>query len=250
MKQLFTTFAVFITLISFSQDKILLKDRKDTIYCKIKSVTASNIFYIEKGEHKSEYMNNVAYHSPISSNAPVANSNAIKKDSSIIQLPIDSVTGLISYTVIENVDGQSKSQLYNKAREWFVNTYKDANAVIQLDDKDAGKLMGKGVYKYAFANGINISQITLTFTVNIDIKDGKYRCRIYAFSGDNANTSMLGGPNATNIYKIDYDRCYTDLKAGKREKYNSKMLNGLDSEVKSIEKSLRDAMNKKVTGEW
>ncbi len=67
MKKLFAIFAL-ISLFSFNlnaQDTIVLKNngKPDTVFCKIKSTTASNVFYIEKGEHKSEYMSNVKYFS-------------------------------------------------------------------------------------------------------------------------------------------------------------------------------------------
>lgn len=54
-------FILYATL-SFSQDKIVFKDKPDTVFCKITKVTPTNIFYIEKKEYKSDYMRNVVYH--------------------------------------------------------------------------------------------------------------------------------------------------------------------------------------------
>lgn len=164
-------------------------------------------------------------------------------------MPTDSVTGLILYTDIETIAGQTKNELYMKAREWFVNTYRNANSILQLEDKESGKLMGKATYQYKFVNGINESVITLTFTINIDIKDGKYRCKFYDFSGVNTNSSLLVG-HSTNVYVINYDEHYRALKEGKRETYNNQLLIGLNNQVGAIEKSFYDAMIKKANSDF
>ena len=115
--------------------------------------------------------------------------------------------------------------------------------MLQLDDKAEGKMMGKGLYRYSFLNGINISQVAMRFTLALDVKDGKYRYRIYNFVGDNVNTSLLAsGPNATQLRVLDYNQCYADYKADKRTKYNLKVLQGMDTQVQGIVASLNKAM--------
>jgi hypothetical protein len=153
--------------------------------------------------------------------------------------------GVLYYEGVVDVSPESKqADLYRTGRTWFVDTYVDAKEVLQLDDKADGKMMGKGRYKYSFLNGINISAVTMRFTLALDVKDGKYRYRIYNFSGDNENTSLLGGANATNFYKLDYDQCLADYKAGKRTKYNLKVLQGMDAQVVGIVASLQKTMAK------
>lgn len=62
-------------------------------------------------------------------------------------LPIDSATNSISYNEVVKAEGLSKDNLYVKAREWFAVTAGSAQAVIQMDDKAAGKIIGKGQQK-------------------------------------------------------------------------------------------------------
>ena len=81
------------------------------------------------------------------------------------------INGEIIYTSVVNVDSTKSNELYVRANEWFVNTFKSAKDVIQLSDKEAGKIIGKGV----FSTGL----FTIHFTVEIQTKDGKYK---YAFS--------------------------------------------------------------------
>lgn len=56
---------MLITINVNAQDTIVFKNnwKQDTVLCKIKNATSTNIFYIEKGEHKSDYMKNVLYYS-------------------------------------------------------------------------------------------------------------------------------------------------------------------------------------------
>ena len=65
MKILFILISFFVSCDLCAQDKIVFTGKPDTVFCKIKSVTASAIFYIEKGEHKSDYIKNVSYQSII-----------------------------------------------------------------------------------------------------------------------------------------------------------------------------------------
>lgn len=169
-----------------------------------------------------------------------------QKSVELVEVPVNS-EGRIYYEGVVKVDSTMKqTDLYRKGREWFVNTYVDAKEVLQLDDKADGKLMGKGVYKYSFFNGLNSSDVTMGFTLNLDVKDGRYRYRIYNFSGTNKNQSALDGlssrPSGPSYIKLDYDQTYADYKAGKRAKYNGKVTTGMDHQVKGIIASLEKAM--------
>lgn len=171
---------------------------------------------------------------------------AQKESPELIQVPVNS-DGKIYYEGVVKVDSTIKqADLYRKGREWFVNTYVDAKEVLQLDDKADGKLMGKGVYKYSFFNGLNSSSVTMGFTLNLDVKDGRYRYRIYNFNGTNKNQSALDGlssrPSGPSYIKLDYDQTYADYKAGKRAKYNGKVTAGMDEQVRGIIASLEKAM--------
>lgn len=77
--------------------------------------------------------------------------------------------------------------------EWFASNYVSGKDVPQLDDKEGGKIPGKGIYKCQFINGINIYEVALTFVLSVETRDGKFRYRMYKFIGENKNTSLLGG---------------------------------------------------------
>lgn len=75
---------------------------------------------------------------------------------------------------IVEIPDNSKDELYIKANSWFVETFNSAESVIEFQDKEAGKIMGK--YIFSYAEGVytyNVKQ-----TVDIAIKDNKVKITI------------------------------------------------------------------------
>lgn len=60
-----------------------------------------------------------------------------------------------------------KNFLFSAAKAWFANSFNDSKSVLRDQDLDAGRIIGKGT-----GNGYS-------FTIEIVVKDGKYRYRIY-----------------------------------------------------------------------
>ena len=50
----------------------------------------------------------------------------------------------VVYSEVVQVEGVSANDLFSRASEWFAKTYKSSNAVLQMNDRAAGKLVGKG----------------------------------------------------------------------------------------------------------
>lgn len=97
--------------------------------------------------------------------------------SAFSQMPIDTVSNKYQYREVVTVNGVTKDQLFDKARQWFVSNYKDASEVLQVQDKESGTLVGKGLFTVNFQGG----QRKVFHTVSIDCKDGKYRVTITDF---------------------------------------------------------------------
>lgn len=76
-----------------------------------------------------------------------------------------------AYERIIEIPGQTKDQIYIKANSWFVETFNSAESVIEFQDKEAGKIMGK--YVFSYAEGVYTYSVKQT--VNISIKDDKVR---------------------------------------------------------------------------
>ena len=72
--------------------------------------------------------------------------------------------------------------LYNNAKNWAVNTFYDFKDVLQYEDKEAGKLIIKGVYKPEVQqNVLNKESEVFWFTIIFDFKDNKYRYKVGNF---------------------------------------------------------------------
>ena len=102
---------------------------------------------------------------------------------------------------------------------------------------------------------INSHDVSLNFTVNIAVKDGRYRYQIYNFNGKNSNRSALDAmatnPSGPNVTVVNFDDEYTQLITdGSRKKYRTKLLTGLKSEVLAIVLTLEKAMKSKASNEF
>jgi len=95
------------------------------------------------------------------------------------KLPIDPETNKITYSEVVLVDSiTTKQELYLNAKEWFVHAFNSAQNVIQFDDKESGKIIGKGLISVGSTLGPVKSSDNLgvvSFVVEIQLKNGKYR---------------------------------------------------------------------------
>lgn len=93
----------------------------------------------------------------------------------IAPLPIDPQTKLITYEGVVQVPGATKADLYARAHDWVARSYRSANDVLQLQDKDAGHLIVKGFTRVA-SKGSDFGLVRHTLTIYV--KDGRYKYTI------------------------------------------------------------------------
>lgn len=115
---------------------------------------------------------------------------SMKKIDFSTTVPINSETQKVDFTEAIEIDTTNKNELYSRAREWFAHTFISANDVLQMDDKDNGKLIGKATDKMP-EMGANA---VMHFTVSIYIKDNKYK---YSFSDIHYEFDQMQGYGAT-----------------------------------------------------
>jgi hypothetical protein len=71
--------------------------------------------------------------------------------------------------------GETKDVLYSKSKMFISEMFKSANDVIQLDDKENGVILVKGVIKESFNYSMQTLDYYFSFTMKIYVKDNKYR---------------------------------------------------------------------------
>jgi len=122
---------------------------------------------------------------------------------------------------IINLDGKTKDVIYINANAWFVDNLNSAESVIQFQDKEAGKIVGK--YTADIQETMYIFRVKST--LSIDIKDNKAMVRIYdpmvAVVGDKFNGQYNVVPSYSSDIpspvmdkaKLGWLKLLTDLKA-------------------------------------
>ncbi len=92
--------------------------------------------------------------------------------------------------VFEEVDTASGTadQLFVKAAQWVATTYTTPTGTVQLSDKAAGKLILKGYHIVAMPKkGQWPVNMNVSYTLTVDVQDGRYRYRIGDFKADRAS---------------------------------------------------------------
>ena len=85
----------------------------------------------------------------------------------------------LHYENVVPVEGVNSAQLYDRAMAWMARTYHSANTVIQLQDRENKRIIGKGVFVVPFL----AITIPVQHTISFEARDGRYKLR---FDGLNA----------------------------------------------------------------
>jgi len=99
-----------------------------------------------------------------------------------IQLPL--TNGYLSYEKVITLDSTYKAQmLYKSTKTWFVNTFHNAKAVIQSEVQTSGRFLAKCIMPInASFWCMNSISSEIGMYIQIDVKDGKYRYKLYNFN--------------------------------------------------------------------
>ena len=151
----------------------------------------------------------------------------------------------VTYNEVVELDSTStKNLIFQSVNTWFSTTYNSASSVIQMNDKDAGIIIGKGTMSYTYP-GIAYTCYSghINYTIKVVVKDGKYKVEISDFRHENlpsydrscelglitTDPEYNGGPNMSKKYST---KVWVDIKT-KIETYSQSLINNLEEEVKN-----------------
>jgi len=77
----------------------------------------------------------------------------------------------------------TQNEIYDASLEWMAQTLSDSREVIDLKDKDNGKIIGKGITGFGGKLGIGSTKVLCRFTLIVEAKDKKYRTTFNNFVG-------------------------------------------------------------------
>ena len=168
--------------------------------------------------------------------------NVFAQDKLLGILPLKD--GKVTYDGVVQVDSINKDELYKRAKRWFIETYKSAKDVIQLDDKENGEVIGKGFFEIywqvTFMSGQNIN---VWQTMKIQVKDGRYRYEITDFNVK----YYVSASQYSSGANID-----SPLEAWNkgRDDNSKKIYTKIDTEVKSLISSLEKFVRTPPKDDW
>jgi hypothetical protein len=163
-------------------------------------------------------------------------------------VPIDSLTNKIVFSEVVKVDSVSKDELYTRAREWFAKTFKSAQDVLQMDDKESGKLIGKGSSKGVNHLQLSTNSFYLNYMISITIKDGRYRYEVTDFTAKDEPTQYRLNPSLLLLSELSLDPKSKNKKGEYRDFINDYLL-AVETNSILLINDLKAAMSKTATGE-
>ena len=122
----------------------------------------------------------------------------------IVKDTLGAKSGKIEYVRIDSLIKGSKEDLYLRSKSWLVHYFKSANAVIQMDDKETGKIIGKGVFMFPVRGGFGniLDYDPVHFTVQINTKENKTRIIVNDFIHEGGNYQY-----AVDYGSLDEPKC-------------------------------------------
>ncbi|MFH0893318.1 MAG: DUF4468 domain-containing protein [Bacteroidota bacterium] len=95
------------------------------------------------------------------------------------KIPIDSITGLFSYTEVVKVPNTTKDDLYKRCIEWTNSFYTNAQDVTKVRDQASGIISGAAKFKIYDINQKDPSLKTdagvIQYDLKFEFKDNRYR---------------------------------------------------------------------------
>lgn len=138
---------------------------------------------------------------------------------------LDKNNSITRVTVIDSIP-KSKEQIYVTVNDWFARSFNDGKSVIQLNDKDAGVIIGKGYISnmgstMSFASNADISADVI---IRVDMKDGRMRIttsiqKYEMEKGAGVLGALAGGPAAAQKVHQEFipSQCFPFTNKQKKE---------------------------------
>lgn len=97
------------------------------------------------------------------------------------KVPVDSITGKITYEGVVDVKGVAAGELYQRINAWFQSYYKNPTEVIRENDSTNHKMIGKPRFRLSNLpdkNGVKTDGGVTQYTITVAAKDGRFKYEI------------------------------------------------------------------------
>lgn len=134
-------------------------------------------------------------------------------------------TAPIEERQIQNViefPGMNKNQIYSRSLEWIATSFKSAKSVIEIEDKESGKIIGKIITPCG--SGLGLYYVNSTLTIEVKDKRARFTCIANSALSQNMTNE---GPIYNNLSNVSQIR---DSLQKLSEEYRAFILNQKKSE--------------------
>ena len=167
--------------------------------------------------------------------------------------PLDK-NNAISRSIRYDIPGKSAKEIYLEVNNWFVHSFNSGKSVIQLNDKEAGCIIGKGyIDELGSTTGFsNNSQAAAWIILRVDIRDEKIRIIATIQSYEVTKSTGLGmallGAPIMNFGVVEYipSECFPYTK--KEKGTGAKAITLAHCWILSCFKQINEALTQGITG--
>jgi len=160
-------------------------------------------------------------------------------------------------------ENAKKDKIYLALMEWISKTFNSSKAVIDFQDKEAGKIICKDWAESPPTKGfLGTDVLLIDFTINFTIKDNKYRVQIYNLSAKEKHNESVGmtviralgsSPSLSsddirsiNINRINHEYVNSTPNGVYRTKYAQKVVVRSFIVLKGLTESIKEYINKSI----
>ncbi|OXA69794.1 hypothetical protein B0A67_18975 [Flavobacterium aquidurense] len=148
----------------------------------------------------------------------------------------------VTITKIIEIDGLKKEEIYPRVLAYFTYNYGNGESVIQVQEKENGLIIGKGIYDNVHVGySIVTTEIDLWHVIRVDIKDNKVRVFITLTE---YKTKTMGGNTAPSYSTLKVFDSYPINPKGWQSTIYTKALYKSTKmaykSIESIEKSIKE----------
>lgn len=215
---------LFAQIIPANLHEFILQPGKDTTWCDILREQDDHLIVLRNGKEVKVPKSSLA----------------AWRDGDLASVPFRyNEVGEVEYQSVEIADSMSATAIYQAVRLWFVETFPDSREVLEVDDKEQGLLIGTG---WSNISGGSVGPYPidnkLWFTLKIEIKEGRYRWKLYNLQRQAPPTSIDYSPD-----KFSLESAYPPGKPP-GDKVNRKFKKSTLENLQSTINSLRAAVKK------
>jgi hypothetical protein len=150
-------------------------------------------------------------------------------------------SGNVTFTRVVEVPGVSKNDLYSRVLSYFTYNYNRGDDIVQIQDKEQGLIVGKGMYpEVHIGKSIAKTIVDVYHILRVDIKDGRVRAMISlteyrnTLHYNNGTNEVFTHPVSSRYPIIERDSQKTVMSKAFYKSYLAAMasLDGLEKSVK------------------